>query len=597
MCGIAGFVNVRKKGSYDILQDMGQAIIHRGPDDSGEYLTEDCLTGLAFRRLSIIDLSAAGHQPMSNSEGSIWIVFNGEIYNFKTLRSELIRLGYGFKSKTDTEVILNAYIEWGVDCLAKLNGMFAFAIWDSRTDKLFMARDRVGVKPFFYYHDAQQFIFASELKAIKKYPCINLDIEPTAIYDFLTYLYVPTPKTLYKNIFKLPPGHYAILEKGKLKVEQYWDVDLSNKISISEEEAIEEVKRLLSDSVGLQLVSDVPLGVFLSGGIDSSAVTALAQKQSSVRLQSFSIGFDVKEHSELPYAQMVSVFTNTSYNERIISKDMGLEIEEFIINLFDEPFADSSAIPTYFVSALAKEKVTVVLSGDGGDEVFGGYNWYDRWMTNQKRGSLKRQVFEIISKLYPHQLKGYEKVTAKSLHSLDFYAFLMGGYSKAQKQKVLNDQYKLLFNGYDPLWFFRKFWRDELDELTRMQYLDLKTYLNDDILTKVDRTSMANSIEARVPLLDHKLIEFVFSLPTEIRNKNYEKKYILKKALQDMLPAEVLYRKKKGFSIPANQWMPKNSGVDIPMDNSVFKQSAVINNASWLKGNKVWQMRVANKFS
>lgn len=596
MCGIAGFVNQARQGSYEILKSMNLAIFHRGPDDSGEYLSDTALTGLTFRRLSIIDLTTAGHQPMSNADRSLWIVFNGEIYNFKTLREELIRLGYSFRSKTDTEVILNAYAEWGESCLDKLNGMFAFAIWDTRKEKLFMARDRAGIKPLFYYHDAHHLIFASEIKAIKQYPGIELGIEETALYDFLTYLYIPTPKTLYKNIAKLPPGHCATFEKGKLNIRQYWDIDPAKKISINEKDAIAEVQRLLTDSVKLQLVSDVPLGVFLSGGIDSSAVTALAQAQTDIPMQSFSIGFDVKEHSELPYAKTVSHHTGTLYNERIVSKEMGRDIEEFIINIFDEPFADSSAIPTYFVSALAREKVTVALSGDGGDEVFGGYNWYDRWIEAQGKSTVSRFLFEAVSRVYPHQLRGYDKIASKSLQSLELYSFLMGGFTSDQKRRVLNNKYKSLFNDYDSLWFFKKYWREDIDQFTRMQYLDFKTYLNDDILTKVDRTSMITSLETRVPLLDHRLVEFAFSLPTEIRNKGFEKKYIFKKAMENLLPAEILYRTKKGFSIPSNKWMSVREGQLMNVDRGVFETNALKKGNSWLKGNKVWQLRVAQNF-
>lgn len=602
MCGIAGFSNRETRGDTNSLKRMGDAITHRGPDDSGEFLSNDGRVGLAFRRLSIIDLSRAANQPMSNIEGTMQIVYNGEIYNFRSIKSELIDLGYRFRTKTDTEVVLYAYEEWGEKCLDRLSGMFAFAIWDQEDEKLFFARDRVGIKPFFYYYDYEIFVFGSEIKAIKQFPGLELFVDETAIYDFLTYLYIPTPKTFYRNMFKLPPGHCGSVGKDGLIIREYWNVDPSRTIKISEEDAIVELRRLLDESVRAHLMSDVPLGVFLSGGVDSSTVTAIAQKNSHRKIKSFSIGFDVPEHSETQYAQIAARHIGTDHREGTVSKDMFETVDEFIMNLYDEPFGDSSSVPTYFVSKFAREQVTVVLSGDGGDEVFGGYSWYKAWIINgitRDHGIvLRRRLFRALSRIYPAAMRGYQRILTGSLSSLDYYAYLMGGILDRQKQLLLHSEFVKKFNSYDSLWYFKKYWNPELDPITRMQYLDFKTYLHDDILTKVDRASMAVSLETRVPLLDHKLVEFVFSLPVEVRNKNNELKYLLKKAVQDILPMSIVDRKKKGFSVPGAQWMTTDNMLHRfrTVDSRIVNTAVYDKHYRWLKGNKLWQLRLLHYY-
>ncbi len=603
MCGIAGCIDPTHELSREALNRMADSIVHRGPDDSGLYVSEDGRAGLAFRRLSIIDLSEAGHQPMASVDGKVHVVFNGEIYNFLRLKDELIRLGHRFRSKSDSEVLLHSYLEWGENCVNRLSGMFAFAILDERNNSIFLARDRTGIKPLFYYYDGKRFLFGSEIKAIRSHGGLNLEYDESAMIDFLAYLYIPAPKTIFKNLFKLPAGHTMSVTSRGLEIKEYWDIDPFKRIKITEKEAEEEIRRLLNEAVASHLMSDVPLGVFLSGGIDSSAVTALSQRLVQEPIKSFSIGFDVEEHSELGYAEKVANHVGTSHNTRQVDRLMFGEIADFIIDLYDEPYGDSSAIPTYFVSKFAREQVTVALSGDGGDEVFGGYNVYPEWIASEKKKERRipaiQNAVDCIANRFPPTLRGYHRLKTAALRGLDYYGFLMGGFNRSDLRAVLDHDLLRKFKDYDIWWYFRKYWKQDLDDFTRLQYLDFKTYLPDDILTKVDRASMAVSLETRVPLLDHALVEFVFSLPPEIRLGNGQLKQIFKKALAGILPEEILYRKKKGFSIPGGSWMPPGSftpGRDWSAQKRFLNRKAFESGIPWIRGNQLWQLRVLHKY-
>jgi asparagine synthase (glutamine-hydrolysing) len=558
MCGIIGFISDRVIGR-DNFSESRDLMYHRGPDDCGIWLSKDKKVALGHRRLSIIDLSSAGRQPMSNEDNSIWLVQNGEIYNFLEIRKELIERGHKFKSNSDSEVIIHSYEEWGVECLKKFNGMFAFALWDEKENRLFAARDRIGIKPFNYYFNGGKFAFSSEIKALKNLDKLNLELDYTAIYDFFTYLYVPTPKTVYKHIKKLPPGHYLLFDRENLVLKKYWDINPFNKRILSEKEACNQIEEILNDSVRLRLISDVPIGVFLSGGIDSSCVVALASKLVNKPLKTFSVGFNIKNHSEIKYARIVSDIFNTNHTERILNLYDAMNILPKIISNYDEPYADTSAFPTYIISKVAREEATVVLSGDGGDEVFGGYNWYEKYIKcnkiANKIGFLFTPFWRSIRSVCPGKMIGKATLDQISHSSIKRYVLLLNGLLKKEKFKYLTEE--ILSNipyDYDDYWYFRKYWENDLDIFTRLQYLDLKTYLVDDILTKVDRASMLASLEVRVPLLDHRLVELAFSIDHSVRNKYCKKKYIFKKMLVKYLPETILNREKKGFSIPFFDW-------------------------------------------
>jgi len=532
---------------------------NRGPDDMGIYISPDGHMGLGHRRLSIIDVSKQGHQPMSNEDGTVWITYNGEIYNFQEIKGTLESLGHFFKSNSDTEVIIHAYEEWGHSCLENLRGMFAFAIWNQKEKVLFLARDRFGIKPLYYYWDNNSFfLFASELKAIQAYSGLRLTIDQTALYDFFTYRYVPTPKTPYREVKKLPPAHYLILKDNKIMVEQFWDIAIDDPKINSEDDATEGLISILEESTRYHLVSDVPVGVLLSGGLDSSCITAFASRFSASPLMSFSVGFDVEEYSEACYARIVAETFRTNHKEQIINSQIGEDILPLLDRIYDEPFADSSAIPTLAIFRTAGEYVKTVLTGDGGDEVFGGYNWYSifivyehlKWLPSPS----KRILFNLLLPSIP-KLRGGLVFPYFSLGPMECYASLLGGFTKKEKQILANRYGLSIPEDYDDYWHFRDYWREDLDTVSRLQYLDMKTYLPDDILTKIDRASMAVSVEARVPLLDHKLVEFVFSIHPNVRNKFKIKKYLFKRAMHGLVPKVILKRKKKGFSPPLGEWV------------------------------------------
>lgn len=583
MCGICGIKYFsEKKVPFDLLSQMTNTLYHRGPDDEGYFVNhkhEDQSNkwkfikgtgnvGLGHRRLSIIDLSS-GHQPLSNEDNSIWITYNGEIYNFKELRGDLEKKSHQFHTRSDTEVIVHAYEEWGERCVEKFRGMFAFAIWDEKNKVLFLARDRVGIKPLYYYIDDQKFIFGSEIKAIIQDGSVKREINLEAMSDYLSFLYVPGPKSIFKNIYKLLPGHTLTLKNNSIKLKQYWDIHFTESIYANENEIIIKILELLKEAVSIRLVSEVPLGAFLSGGIDSSAVVAMmAQCHDGKPVKTCSIGFNEKKYNEIEYARIIAHQYKTDHKEYFVTPD-AVDILDKLSWFYDEPFADSSAIPTYYVSKLARENVTVALSGDGGDENFAGYfrrYYYDR-LENQIRRwiptFIRKYGIRDLAAIYPkadwlpQPLRAKTLLTNVSLSPEAGYFNTMTWFNEKLKEKLLNPAIMQSLHGYHPFEQFAKYFDQSAttDPLSRIQYVDIKTYLVDDILTKVDRASMANSLEVRVPILDHLFMEFVAMIPSSLKLKGKKSKYIFKKALQSYLPDEIVHKNKMGFSIPLAKWL------------------------------------------
>jgi asparagine synthase (glutamine-hydrolysing) len=554
--------------------DALESIRHRGPDD-GRLATAGPIK-VGFRRLAIIDLAPEANQPFFASDGHTWIVFNGEIYGFRRLRAELERRGHAFRTQSDTEVLLNAYLEWGESFVDHVDGMFAIAIYDARDRQLRLYRDRAGIKPLYYFHDGRRFAFASELKAIERLLAgESLERDPSALYDFLGYRYVPAPKTLYRHCFKLLPGHSLRFDpdSGRASTPQsYWRLETAPRNErITADAAAEELRALIDESVRDQMIADVPLGFFLSGGIDSSVVVAAASG-AGARVSTFSIGFDSDEVSETPYARLVAAHFGTDHHERLLTQSAAQGLLPQLKTWFDEPFADDSALPTYLVSKVAREHVTVALSGDGSDEVFGGYSTYQRYQRYARWPSWPR-AFDRCSVRLRSRLHRRNPVyrmlrvleTAMS-SDIELWSKIMHGMSPAAKT-----EYRRGFglpDDYDDWWHYRAWWRDDLPIATRLQYLDFHTYLPGCILTKVDRASMAVSLEARVPLLSRKLIEFSFALPENIRLLNGEAKGILRHAYRDILPRVILERRKKGFGVPRHYL--GNLGEGVPLQEHIL---------------------------
>jgi asparagine synthase (glutamine-hydrolysing) len=602
MCGICGLWQSSEVVDQATLGLMNDRQAHRGPDDFGLYRNPDGRLGLGFRRLAIIDLSPTGHQPMTNEDGTLWIVFNGEIYNYPQLRKELVLAGHEFRSTSDTEVILHGYEAWGPGVLRRLRGMFAFALWDEKHSTLFIARDRLGIKPLHYYWDGRRFAFASEIKSLLALPGIKTDLDHSAVWDYFTYLYVPTPKTIYKFIRKLPAAHYLklgadFIYDGNLApaIEEYWDVTGWGTSTLSYGQAVEAIRTKLSDCVQSHLIADVPVGVLLSGGLDSSAVTALAAQDPAgadrpdrpARLQTFSIGFDIEQASELPYARLVAEMFGTRHRTRVVTQSHFATALAQMIEMYDEPFADSSALPTRAVSQLAGENVKVVLAGDGGDETLAGYFKYRRWLDLDGPGrglpGLRKLLFEDLIMRLLTPLAGLPKMLGlinlgrldeRGKEGLERFGVIISPVKAFQKARLLPDLAPE-FRHYDDYWHVRRYWRDDLDPLSRMQYVDIKTYLPDDILTKVDRASMAVSLEVRVPMLDHEWVELTASLPSDFRYN----KSILRESLRGLLPEPILARGKKGFSAPLSSW-----------------QNAVVRNGARLGGAALWAVQVYDQW-
>lgn len=599
MCAIVGLIRGRGRVDPALLDRMRDSMAHRGPDDAASWVSADGTAGLGHRRLSIIDLSAAGRQPMTNEDGTLQLVFNGEIYNFAELRRELERAGHRMRSSTDSEVILHGYEEWGTDVVRRLRGMFAFALWDGPRRRLLLARDRLGIKPLFYRHDGDDLTFASELKGVVADPAVPRRLDESALWDFFTYRYVPTPKTIWRDVKKLPPGHWAVFENGSLTLSEYWAPRFGGAGAIPEDEAVERLRAKLEECVAMHMVADVPVGVLLSGGLDSSTVCALASRSVREPLHTFSIGFDVERHDERPFARMVAERYRTDHHELSVDRELARSIEDDVVEMYDEPFADSSATPTFFVSRLARRTVPVALSGEGGDEVFGGYSWYGLFLGLRGLDRLPRGARRLVGSLVrplPTGFKGKWTIEASALDPVERYALLMGGLTSARKQELLAPDFRRRFDGYDDLWHFRRFWREDLDPFSRMQYLDLRTYLNDDILTKVDRASMAVSLEARVPLLDHELIESVLALPVEMRNPGAAQKHLFRRAIAPWLPQAVLEKKKQGFSVPLYAWFDAPGEKDLaPITDNGFVSGDAVRRTG-VAGTDLWPFIVAGRW-
>lgn len=567
MCGICGVLyhSTERRAEKPLLQKMVSVLHHRGPDDEGIYLKGHI--GLAHRRLSIIDLSPAGHQPMANEDGSIWIVFNGEIYNFLELREELQKKGHRFTSSTDTETIIHLYEERGVECVHDLRGMFAFAIWDERKKRLFLARDRVGKKPLVYSHTREAFLFASEIKSLLIDPSVPKDIDYTALHHYLTYQYVPSPRTIFTSIQKLPPAHILVYEKENLVVKRYWSLSYQKKLVLpSLQDYGEHFLELFKEAVKIRLRSDVPLGAFLSGGIDSSLVVAVMSKLMDQPVKTFSIGFEEESYNELPYAKAIAQKYETDHHEFMVRPD-ALEILPKLVWFYNEPFADSSAVPTYYVSKITKNYVTVTLNGDGGDESFAGYERYladrlahyysiiPRWVHDRV---VKRVVDLLPSSAHRRSflrrlkrlLKGIAEVPERR------YVRWICFFDNEMKEEIYTPSFKRQVKDIDSVeltveWYHKA---DGNDFIDKTLFVDVMSYLPEDLLVKVDIASMANSLETRSPFLDHKVMEYAASLPPDLKLRGMETKYLLKRTLQGLLPREILRRKKMGFGVPLDIW-------------------------------------------
>ena len=569
MCGIVGLFDTRGKSEIDrkLLGRMNQTLFHRGPDEGGLH-TEPGL-GLGHRRLSIIDVSE-GQQPLFNEDGSVVVVFNGEIYNFRELAAELTELGHTFRTHSDTEVIVHGWEEWGTNCVNHFRGMFAFGLWDRNQETLFLARDRLGIKPLYYASlDDGTFIFSSELKGLLAHSTLSREMDPHAIEEYFSFGYVPEPKTIFKQAYKLSPGHSLTLRRNQQRLphpNQYWDVPFSLENSVSEQEAQEELIVRLQEAVKIRLMSEVPLGAFLSGGVDSSAVVAMMAGLMKDPVNTCSISFGDPAFNESQYAQKVADRYHTQHHVEQVDKD-DFDLIDKLASLYDEPFADSSAMPTYRVCELAKKRVTVVLSGDGGDENLAGYRRY-RWHLYEERlrsvltPRLRKPLFSLLGNLYPKADWAPKFLRAKSTFeslardSVEGYFHSVSIMGDKMRQNLFSSSFKRSLQSYQAVEVLR-FHAGKCpvkDSLSQVQYLDMKTYLVGDILTKVDRASMAHSLEVRVPLLDHKLVEWISGISPSLKLRGHEGKYILKKALENHLPNDILYRDKMGFAVPLANW-------------------------------------------
>jgi asparagine synthase (glutamine-hydrolysing) len=593
MCGIVGIVrNDKSDVDQALLARMCAAIRHRGPDDEGFYFS--AAVGLGMRRLAIIDLKS-GQQPIHNQDRTAWIVFNGEIYNYRELREQLEKLGHTFYTNSDTEAIIHAYDQYGADCPKHLRGMFAFAIWDERTQELFLARDRVGKKPILYAQVNGHFIFGSEFSALLQHPDVSRDIDAEALHHYLSFMCVPAPLTAYRAIRKLEPGHSLRYRKGEIKTERYWQPDFSKKVDISEAEAGERAIEILRDAVKVRLMSEVPLGAFLSGGIDSSAVVALMSEVSSAPVKTFSIGFEEQDFSELHHARRVAEHVGADHHEFIVRPD-ALEVLPILVEHYGEPYADSSAIPTYYVARETRKHVTVALNGDGGDESFAGYERYAAMRLAERyhripavlRDTVVRQAIELIpsSETKRSRVRDVKRfIQAASLEKVERYLRWVSVFDTEAKQDLYSEDFQRetqrlsAANMLDP-WFAQANGSGVVDAAL---LTDIMTYLPNDLLVKVDIATMAVSLEARSPFLDHHVMEFAASLPEKFKLRGLTTKYLLKRVLKKLLPAENLNRRKMGFGVPIGHWfrgrlqpfLRETLLAEVALKRGLFKPEAV----------------------
>ncbi len=564
MCGICGIFEPggERIVQQDMLKAMADTIQHRGPDDEGFYVCGP--VGLGFRRLSIIDLEG-GHQPLSNEDGTVWIIFNGEIYNFEELNRRFLSSGHSFRTRSDTETIVHLYEELGEACFAELRGMFSLALWDVRKRKLLLARDRLGKKPLFYSWDGRRLVFGSEIKALFPAGGISKAMDLEAVSDFFSYQYVPAPKTIYQSVRKLRPAHYLVADTSGIREIPYWDIRFDQTQERSEAEWCEALLEEFRTAVRSRLVSDVPLGAFLSGGVDSSSVVAL-MNDFQPPVTTCSIGFTENSYDETHDARAFARSLGANHFEHIV-QPRAIDLVSRLAWHYDEPFGDSSAIPTYYVSNVARQHVTVVLSGDGGDENFAGYRRYkltywEEQLRSRLPAALRRTVFGSLGQAYPKLGWAPRIFRAKSTFQslarspIDGYFHGISCVPPDLKTRLLNGDLLKRLNGYDSADVLRYHYdrASTNDPLSRIQYVDIKTYLVDDILAKVDRASMANSLEVRCPLLDHKFMELAAQIPSGLKLRHNQGKYVFKKALEGVLPADILTRSKKGFAVPVAEW-------------------------------------------
>jgi asparagine synthase (glutamine-hydrolysing) len=565
MCGIAGFVEsagraaaanqARMDVEFNLVHRMCDVIRHRGPDDEGIHVEPG--VGLGMRRLSIIDL-AGGRQPIHNEARTVWVVFNGEIYNYRQLRAELESLGHRFYTSSDTETIVHAYEQWGEGAFRRLRGMFGIALWDEPNRTLLLARDRAGQKPLHYVERGGRLYFGSEIKSLLAAGAVEPRLDLAALDHYLAFLYTPRDRSIFQDVRKLPPGHFLRWRDGRAEVECYWEIDARETFAGSEADAVEALGAILQDAVTSHMVSDVPLGAFLSGGVDSSAVVALMARSSSRPVKTFSIGFDDPAFDELEHARTVARLFGTEHHEFVVKPD-GLSILDELIGHFDEPFADSSAIPTWYVSEIARRHVTVVLSGDGGDELFGGY---DRYLPHPRVARFDglplpglRAAAAVAWPLLPHGTKGKNFLRHVAKDAAGRYLDSMTMFPPDERAALYGEGARAALSAASEQTFGRPFARfAALPHDSRMMRFDFETYLPEDVLTKVDRMSMAHSIESRVPLLDNTVIDFAATLPSHFKIRNGRRKHILKQTLQPLLPAGILDRKKQGFGVPLGNW-------------------------------------------
>lgn len=588
MCGIFGELNFDFKSSSQHMHELAvNTLKHRGPDEYGFWQAEGIFLGM--RRLSIIDLSS-GSQPIWNENNTSCIVYNGELYNFMDLRSQLEAQGHLFRTNSDTEVVLHAYEEWGADCLERFNGMFAFAIWDNRCKKLFLARDRMGEKPLYYYQDDKRMVFASEIKAMLVDSTIPREINSFGLVNFLTYGHSLAPETIYKRIYKLLPGHFIVVENGKIRISQYWDIGKQKFLNpkfLSKKQFADQIRDLLDDSVRRRMVADVPVGAFLSGGLDSSAIVALMMKHSKVRVKTFSLGFDSgrgNTYNELDDAALIANRLGTEhYGFKVNGLDLIKTIKD-LVYFYDEPFADAASIPIFLLSQFAVKHVKVVLTGEGGDELFGGYRRY----RVEKMAALYRITPGFFkNRLIPEVLKklgvSSRKIIAlKSLSVEDPLVRYLNWCTVInplmQKDILQTDFYKKI-DHYNPVDLYRNYYHNfnsfSKDKLNQLIYMDLKTWLVDTYLEKVDKATMASGLEARLPILDYRLVELAFQIPGRYKSNNFSTKDIFRRAVKNIIPKEVLHKPKHGFSVPVSIWLReglKNFVSDVLLDERLKRR-------------------------
>ncbi|MDP7244675.1 MAG: asparagine synthase (glutamine-hydrolyzing) [Flavobacteriales bacterium] len=619
MCGICGF-NFSDRA---LLRSMNDCISHRGPNSKG-YFTDKYIS-LGHRRLSIIDLTKSGNQPMFNEDKSIVLIYNGELYNFKEIKKSLQEKGHSFSSNTDTEVVVHAYEEYGTNCLNHFNGFFSFALYDSKKKILFLARDRIGIKPLYYYYDQKKFIFASEIKCILEDETVKRDINKNSLNEYFMFRYVHSNETILKNIYRVKPGCMLLFncKNNKLDIKKYWDVSIENK-NYDENICAKNIFELFRDSVERRLMSDVPLGVYLSGGIDSSSVVAMMKRFGVKNINTYSVGFQYDVlGNELEYAKKVSDIFETKHHEFIIKPDIIKELPKIVWHL-DEPLADPAVVPIYFLSKEAAKSVTVILSGDGADELFAGYDQYKFTALGNKIRFLPRMIrknlIPLTVKALPKQLLDkiykYSSTTGSKIHErfgkfissvnenkAKAYLEVISVFDEDEKNKLLNDSYKSK-NPY--LLLNKTYFSNHKDFLNQLTYMDLKTYLPEDLLMKPDKMCMAFGIEARVPFLDHRLVEYAFNMPSRLKLKGNTTKYIMKKSFKNLLPYDILHRKKQPFQVPLDQWMSKDlkdyfrNLIEDKINDKFFNKNYIkkildnYNRSKLFYGRQIWSLGIFN---